>query len=114
MENDPIANSPANGLGAAALLAAGIGGFILGVLAIVSDAFTGVSRALNFWNPTGPLSGVTDLTILGWLLSWWVLSRLWRRRNLPLRWVGLAAVLLFVIGLLLTFPPFMDLLQGGK
>ena len=102
---------PANGPGAAALLAAAIGGFTLGVLALVGDAFTRVAQALNVWKPTGPLSGVTDISLLTWLLSWWVLSRLWARRNLELRWIGLAAVLLFIAGLLLTFPPFMDFLQ---
>lgn len=110
--SDETAGATANGPAAAAVLAAGIGGCILGVLSIAGDAFRGVARALNFWTPTGPLSGVTDITILVWLLSWFALSRLWGRRNLELRRVNLAAALLFIVGLLLTFPPFMDLLQG--
>ena len=110
--SDEAAGATANGPAAAAVLSAGIGGFILGVLSIAGDAFRGVAHALNFWNPTGPLSGVTDITIIVWLVSWFTLSRLWGRRNLELRRVNLATVLLFIVGLLLTFPPFMDLLQG--
>ena len=109
---DDLASPPANGPAAAALLAAGIGGFTLGVLALAGDAFRGVARALNFWNPTGPLSGVTDVAIVVWLISWFVLARLWAGRNLRLGRINLIAAGLFTAGLLLTFPPFMDLLQG--
>ncbi|MGH8217848.1 MAG: hypothetical protein ACREUT_04695 [Steroidobacteraceae bacterium] len=110
--SDEAASVPANGPAAAAVLAAWIGGFILGVLSIAGDAFRGMARALDFWNPTGPLSGVTDVTIIVWLVSWFALSRLWARRNLALRRINRTAALLFIAGLLLTFPPFMDLLQG--
>ncbi|HZZ39845.1 MAG TPA: hypothetical protein VFE06_11990 [Acidobacteriaceae bacterium] len=112
MSNEQVAGPPANGPGAAALLAAAIGGFILGVLALTGDAFPSLARALTFWRPTGPLSGVTDIAIIVWLASWLVLSRLWVRRNLNLHRISLLAALLFIVGLLLTFPPFMDLLQG--
>lgn len=110
--SEEAAGAPANGPGAAALIAAAIGACTLGVLALAGDAVTGIAHALNFWNPTGPLSGVTDLAIGVWLLSWFALSRLWASRNLPLRRINLAAAVLFGVGLLLTFPPFMDLLQG--
>jgi len=112
MGDEQPASLPANGPGAAALLAAAIGGFTLGVVAFVGDASSGVARALTWWKPTGPLSGVTDVTIIVWLASWLVLSRLWARRTLDFRRISLLAVLLFIVGLLLTFPPFMDFLQG--
>ncbi|MEO7066731.1 MAG: hypothetical protein ABI114_07465 [Rhodanobacter sp.] len=112
MENDQSVSLPANGPGAAALLAAAIGGFTLGVAALAGDAFSGVAQALTWWKPTGPLSGVTDVTIIVWLASWPLLSRLWARRTLDFRWVSLLSALLFIVGLLLTFPPFMDFLQG--
>ncbi|HEV2700161.1 MAG TPA: hypothetical protein VGV09_00915 [Steroidobacteraceae bacterium] len=109
---DDQTQPPANGSGAASLLAAGIGGCALGILALAGDASPGIARALNVWNPTGPLSGVTDLAIIVWVLSWLALSRLWAGRNLPLRRISIIAAALFLVGLLLTFPPFMDLLQG--
>ena len=111
MSNEQPVSLPPNGSGAAALLAAAIGGFTLGVVALAADAFSHVAQALTFWKPTGPLSGVTDMSIVIWLVSWLVLSRLWARRTLDFRWISLVTVLLFIAGLLLTFPPFMDFLQ---
>jgi len=100
------------GPAAAAILAAAAGSFALGVLALAGDAFPSIARLLNVWNPTGPLSGVTDAAIVIWLAMWAILSRLWSRRDLNMAVINRSALLLFVGGLLLTFPPFMDLLQG--
>ncbi|HEY5411411.1 MAG TPA: hypothetical protein VIJ94_11870 [Caulobacteraceae bacterium] len=107
-EDLPITNGP----GAAAILAAAGGCFALGLLALAGDASAPLAQALNVWKPTGPLSGVTDVAILIWLALWVGLNRLWRRRTVSMSRVNLAAILLFVGGVLLTFPPFMDLLQG--
>lgn len=101
-----------NGPGAAAILAAGIGSAALGILALAGDASPAIKKALNFYNPTGPLSGVTIVTIIVWLVSWFALNRLWQRRTVPMVRVNVAAFLLLAVGFLLTFPPFMDLLQG--
>src|SRR5579872_3494208 len=104
--------NPPNGPAAAALLAAAIGSLALGVLALMADAFGSLGRALSVWPPTGPLSGVTDAAIIVWLIAWFALSRRWARRDLNFRRVNRLAAVLFAAGLLLTFPPFMDLLQG--
>ncbi|HTW36973.1 MAG TPA: hypothetical protein VMD49_00210 [Steroidobacteraceae bacterium] len=105
-------NVPPNGPGAAALLAAGLGGFVLGVCALAGDAFPRVARALNLWPPTGPLSGVTGVAIIVWLLAWLALGWRWSGRNVAMHRINWIAAALFIGGLLLTFPPFMDLLQG--
>jgi len=101
-----------NGPGAAAILSSAIGCFVLGILALGGDAFPPIAQALNFWKPTGPLSGVTDLAIIVWLLVWFVLARTWSRRTVNWSSVKWASIAMFVAALLLTFPPFMDLLQG--
>jgi hypothetical protein len=101
-----------NGLGAAAILAAGIGSLALGFFAFVGDAFPVIGHAFNFWNPAGPLSGVTSLAGVVWLLAWYRLARIWAGRNVNLRRVNRAAFAMLMGGLLLTFPPFMDFLQG--
>jgi hypothetical protein len=101
-----------NGRAAAAILAAGVGSAAVGVLAILRDAFAPVATALNFYNPSGPLSGVTTVAVVIWVAVWFVLARLWRDKNVELGKVNVAAFALLVAGLLLTFPPFMDLLQG--
>ncbi len=66
----------------------------------------------NFYTPTGALSGVTDTAIIVWLASWYVLAKRWSSRDVAAGRVSLIAFMLLVVGLLLTFPPFMDLLQG--
>jgi hypothetical protein len=109
---EPDPSAPPNGAGAAALLSAAIGGFALGVLALAGDAFAGVARVLNIWPPTGPLSGVTCLAIVIWWVAWFALARRWAGRNVVLHRINWIAVALFAGGVLLTFPPFMDLLQG--
>jgi len=101
-----------NGPGAAAVLAAGIGGLALGLLALAGDAFPAVAGALNVWKPTGPLSGVTGAAIVIWLATWLVLGAAWRRRKLSMGPVAGATAVMMIAGLLLTFPPFMDFLQG--
>jgi hypothetical protein len=103
---------PANGGAAAAVLAVAIGSFVLGVCALIGDASPAMARLLNVWNPTGPLSGVTALAIIVWLVVWLMLARVWSARNLDLRRINLLALVLIIAGLLLTFPPCMDLLQG--
>ena len=104
--------APANGAAAAAVLAVAIGSLVLGVCALAGDASPAIAHVLNVWNPTGPLSGVTVLAIIVWLAVWFVLARVWSGRNLDLRRINLLALALVIVGLLLTFPPFMDLLQG--
>ncbi len=101
-----------NGRGAAAILAAGIGSSAIGVLALARDAFAPVANALNFYNPAGPLSGVTTVAIMIWLAAWLVMARRWRNTTVAISRVNLVAFALLFVGFLLTFPPFMDLLQG--
>lgn len=101
-----------NGAGAAAILAAGIGSAALGVLTVLGDAFDGLKSFLNFYNPAGPLSGVTTLAIVTWLAAWFVLARKWDGRDLELSRVSVSAFVLLAVGFALTFPPVMNLLQG--
>ena len=70
-----------NGAAAAAILATGIGCAMLGILAFTADASSAVGKMLNFYNPTGTLSGVTTVAILVWLVAWLVLNKLWRARR---------------------------------
>ncbi len=101
-----------NGPGAAAILAAGIGCAAVGILAFAGDASDAIGRLLNFYNPTGTLSGVTTVGIIVWLVSWLILNRLWQGRTVSMMTTNVLAFTGLVVGFLLTFPPFMDLLQG--
>ena len=101
-----------NGSGAAAILAAGIGSAVLGILALAGDASETIKHLLNFYNPTGALSGVTTVTIIIWLVSWYLLNLRWRSKAVDMTKVNVAAFIGLAVGFLLTFPPFMDLIQG--
>jgi len=99
-----------NGSGAAAILAAGIGSFFLGVLSIAADKSAFLKDMFRFYGPTGPLSGVTTTAILIWLLVWGILEWRWRKRTVAVARVCAAALVLLGLSLLLTFPPVGDLL----
>jgi hypothetical protein len=101
-----------NGPGAAAVLAAGIGCTALGIFAFLGDAFAGIGTFFKFYMPTGPLSGVTISAIVVWLAAWFSLNKAWSDREVNLGTVAVAAFVLLAVGFALTFPPFMDLLQG--
>jgi hypothetical protein len=103
---------PPNGQAAAAILSAGGGVASLGVLALAADASPAINRALQFYVPSGALSGVTTVAIIVWLAVWGVLTLRWRGRTVAIGRINLAALLLLAAGILLTFPPFMDALQG--
>ncbi len=99
-----------NGPGAAAILSAGLGCFLLSVFAVLADASKPVAKFFTYYVPTGPLSGVTTTAILLWLLTWFVLARMWRHRTVALVKINVAAFAFLLLGILLTFPPFADLL----
>ena len=71
-----VADLP-NGPGAAAILAAGIGGAVVGILALAGDASPAIGKLLNFYNPTGALSGVSTVAIVVWLVAWFLSARAW-------------------------------------
>ncbi|HXR37955.1 MAG TPA: hypothetical protein VN776_02640 [Terracidiphilus sp.] len=98
-----------NGSGAAAILAASIGSFVLSALALAGDKLPAVKAALIFYKPTGALSGVTTVAILIWLLAWGILEARWRKKTVALGLLSSVAFALFILSFLLTFPPIVDL-----
>jgi hypothetical protein len=93
---------------AAAVLAAGIGAFVLGLLTTLSEASTGVHDFLEFDEDVGPLSGKTIIAVIAYVASWAVLHGLWRRQNPALRPILIATVVLIALGVLGTFPTFFQ------
>jgi hypothetical protein len=105
----PNTSALTNGSGAAAVLAAGIGFFVLTILAIAGDKSALIKRSLVFYKPTGPLSGVTTSAIFIWLLTWGILEWRWRRKTVALTRINFVAFVLLGLSFLLTFPPIIDL-----
>ena len=103
-----------NGQVWAAILAAAIGCFAMGVIIDLAEASTEISKALNFYNPTGDLSGKSSLGVLVWLCAWGVLHILWKNRTI--RWPGKILALtiaLLLLAMLTVFPPFFGLFAAA-
>jgi hypothetical protein len=98
-----------NGAGAAAVLAAGIGSFLLAVFAIVGDRSAAAKNFFIFSRPAGPLSGVTTSAIVLWIAIWIVLHLGWRARSVKLARINAISIALLVLAILLTFPPIAGL-----
>ena len=105
-------NDLTNGPAAAALLAVGMGSLALGLCVILSEAIKSVNKALNFYDPVGPLSGKTIIAITVWLLAWIILQISWKNKQVNFAGVFTASLLLIILGFLGTFPPFFDLFGG--
>lgn len=97
-----------SGPAAAAILAAGIGTLVLGILTTWAEANAGFADALQWNDRVGPLSGKTLISVVAYFGSWGVLHFVWRRSDPPIRRVVLITVVLIALGLLGTFPTFFQ------
>jgi hypothetical protein len=103
-----LAEDRSNGLAAAALLSAGLGAFVLGLLTTLAEASAGVARWLQYNDRVGPLSGKTIIAAAVFFGSWGVLSALLQRKNPPLKPVLVVTGALLALGFLMTFPTFFQ------
>lgn len=99
----------ANGIAAAAILAAGIGSFSLGIFVLLAEISAQAKQMMILSLPVGPLSGKTTFTVVLWLASWAVLHLWWRNRDVRFNEIIVAALILIGFGFLGTFPPFFEL-----
>ncbi|MGA2380458.1 MAG: hypothetical protein ABSG85_14245 [Spirochaetia bacterium] len=102
-----------NGTSAAAILAAGIGLAMTGIISTLAEAIAAFGKVLIWSKPVGDLSGKTFIGIAAWLVSWLILGLLWRDKEVSFRPILIVSAVLLVIGLLFTFPPVFDLIAGG-
>jgi hypothetical protein len=102
-----------NGPSAAAILAAGIGLAVTGIVSALAEAIAAWSAMLVWSKPVGALSGKTAIGIAAWLASWLILGLLWKDRQVSLRPVLIGSAVLLAAGVLLTFPPVFELIAGG-
>jgi hypothetical protein len=93
---------------AAALLAAGIGAFALGLLTTLAEASAGFRERLILNAGVGPLSGKTIWATVIFIVAWAVLHGRLRHRDGLLRSATIAFVVLTALGLLGTFPIFFQ------
>lgn len=99
-----------NGKAAAALLAGGIGALTMGLITTLSAALPDFAKAaLSWYVPAGPLSGKTTVSVIVWLVVWAVLGNQWKDKDVDFDKIAMIALVLLLLGILGTFPPFFDL-----
>ena len=105
---DEAAVAKPDGPLAAALLAAGIGAFALGLLTTLAEASVGFRERLILNTGVGPLSGKTIWASIIFVVAWAVLATRLRHRDGLLRSATIVFVVLTLLGLLGTFPIFFQ------
>lgn len=98
----------ATGPGAAALVAAAFGTFVIGLMTTLAEVSAGLKSALNWYNPAGPLTGKTGVGVIAWLAAWIVLHATWRGKDVNFGRAFTWTLVLLALGFLLTFPPFFE------
>ena len=107
-ESTETAVEKPNGPVAAALLAAGVGSFVLGLLTTIAEASESFGKSIQYNDRVGPLSGKTLFAAAAFFVVWGALGYLLRDRDLPWRPVLVASAVLIGLGLLGTFPIFFQ------
>ena len=114
--NPSSASEPAttaNGSAWAALVSAGIGCAGFGAFTMLSECSKAMGKFLNWYNPSGALSGVAICAIVIWLVVWTSLTARWKTLRMENeRVLMIWTILLVLLGIVMTFPPFYDLFGG--
>ena len=103
-----------DGAAAAALLAAAIGIFVLGLVTSLAEAtriserFGDFKQWLAWDDEVGALSGKSSLGLIAWAATWPVLHLLLYRRDQVLLAASAISLVLFVAAMVLMFPPVFD------
>jgi len=80
-----------NGSGAAAILAAALARSCSPCLPS-RQTIRSLKSLLDFYKPSGPLSGVTTSAVLVWLIAWGILDWRWRNRTVALGRINAVAL----------------------
>ncbi len=102
-----------NGGIVAAVIAAGAGCAALGILTVLAAAIPAMADLLSFYAPSGPLSGKFIMATFAYLIIWTNLHFRLRGHELSLSKGFVITMLLLVVGLVGTFPPFYQLFSHG-
>ena len=100
-----------DGPAAAAMVAAGIGVFMLGIFTTGAVIFEGLKDFLTDFQGSrgvGALAGKSTMAFVFWLGSWGILHRRWKDRDFDLKLAFKIGAILGIIGALLTFPPIFE------
>lgn len=102
-----------NGSSAAAIMAAGIGFAVTGIVTVFAEAIGPFHDWLVWSKPVGALSGKTTIGVAVWLVSWLILGLLWKGKEVSFKPTLTLSAVLMAVGLLFTFPPVWKIFAGG-
>jgi hypothetical protein len=97
-----------DGPAAAAMFAAGIGIFVLGLLVVLSEVSVPIHDFLEWWDfgqGVGPLAGKTTVAVIVWAVSWAILAAVFRGKDVNLKAWFTVSLILGLLGAVGTFPP---------
>jgi hypothetical protein len=94
-----------SGPAAAAVLAAGIGVALFGVITMFNESIERVADFFTWYKPAGDLSGMSATSMLAWIAVWIVLGRAWRNKDVRMVPTLVLSVILVVVGVVCTLPP---------
>ena len=106
-----LADKP-DGPGAAMMISAGIGIFVLGLLTVLAELSESVSTWLTSWdggNGVGALSGKTTVASIAYFGSLIVLWALWRNKEVNIKTAFYTGLGLGILGAIGTFPTFFKM-----
>ena len=95
----------ADGPVAAAILAGGIGAFMLGIFTILAEASAGFKAFATLNAGVGALSGKAVFTVIVWLAAWAGLHFALRTKHFDVSKALMIALVLIAIGVVATIPP---------
>jgi hypothetical protein len=88
-----------NGEAAAAFVAAGIGCLVMGILTVLATAFASLQTVLQFYPPAGSITGLSTVMVIAWLVSWFILYRLWKGKQVNFARMFVIALVCILLGL---------------
>ena len=106
-----LADKP-DGPGAAMMISAGFGVFVLGFLTILAEASKGANTWLGKWSGdagVGALAGKSTIASLLYFVSLAVLWVIWRDKAVDLKKAFYIGLVLGVLGVIGTFPTFFQM-----
>ncbi len=93
----------------AAIIAAGVGAFALGVFTTLAEASERAKEWFEWSVRVGPLSGKTTMAVAVWLVAWGVLHLVLRRSRSETTGALVLTLVLLGLGIIGTFPTFFQL-----
>ncbi len=101
-----------DGPGAAMMISAGIGIFVLGLTCILAEASASTSTFLEWWAfdlGVGALAGKTVLASLAYFGSLALFWALWKNKDVDVKKVFYIALVLGILGVIAMMPPVFKL-----